>query len=62
MQFPTEVAKVLKHLDDWCFDVFALSEASSGQPVKYLGYDLLNRYVSLSKTPVKILLVCLCDI
>lgn len=45
MQFPTEVVKVLKHLDEWCFDVFALSDTSGGQPVKFLGYDLLNRYV-----------------
>lgn len=31
-------------LDEWSFDVFDLSNASSNQPLKYLGYDLLNRY------------------
>ncbi|XP_055915879.1 dual specificity calcium/calmodulin-dependent 3',5'-cyclic nucleotide phosphodiesterase 1 isoform X4 [Eupeodes corollae] len=49
MQFPPEVVKVLKTLDDWSFDVFALAEAANGQPVKYLGYDLLNRYGIIHK-------------
>ncbi|XP_055632785.1 dual specificity calcium/calmodulin-dependent 3',5'-cyclic nucleotide phosphodiesterase 1-like isoform X5 [Toxorhynchites rutilus septentrionalis] len=49
MQFPPEVVKVLKCLDDWSFDVFALAEAGSCQPVKYIGYDLLNRYGSIHK-------------
>ncbi|XP_075154046.1 phosphodiesterase 1c isoform X2 [Haematobia irritans] len=49
MTFPTEVVKVLKSLDDWCFDVFALAEAANGQPVKYIGYDLLNRYGIIHK-------------
>ncbi|KAM7353263.1 phosphodiesterase 1c isoform 3-T4 [Cochliomyia hominivorax] len=49
LQFPPEVVKVLKTLDDWCFDVFALAEAANGQPVKYIGYDLLNRYGIIHK-------------
>ncbi|XP_055599237.1 dual specificity calcium/calmodulin-dependent 3',5'-cyclic nucleotide phosphodiesterase 1-like [Uranotaenia lowii] len=49
MQFPPEVVKVLKCLDDWSFDVFALAEAGNCQPVKYLGYDLLNRYGTIHK-------------
>ncbi|XP_058449980.1 dual specificity calcium/calmodulin-dependent 3',5'-cyclic nucleotide phosphodiesterase 1-like isoform X4 [Malaya genurostris] len=49
MQFPPEVVRVLKCLDDWSFDVFALAEAGNCQPVKYLGYDLLNRYGSIHK-------------
>ncbi|XP_037040128.1 calcium/calmodulin-dependent 3',5'-cyclic nucleotide phosphodiesterase 1-like isoform X4 [Bradysia coprophila] len=52
MQFPPEVVKVLKTLDDWSFDVFALAEAANGQPVKYLGYDLLNRYGIIHKFKV----------
>jgi len=42
-------------LDDWTFDVFALSEAATGQPVKYLGYDLLNRYGIIHKFKVRLL-------
>lgn len=36
-------------MDDWNFDVFALAEASNGLPVKYIGYDLLNRYGIIHK-------------
>ncbi|XP_067623922.1 dual specificity calcium/calmodulin-dependent 3',5'-cyclic nucleotide phosphodiesterase 1C isoform X2 [Eurosta solidaginis] len=49
MQFPPEVVQILKNLDDWSFDVFALAEAASGQPIKYLSYDLLNRYGIIHK-------------
>ncbi|XP_017886525.1 calcium/calmodulin-dependent 3',5'-cyclic nucleotide phosphodiesterase 1-like isoform X5 [Ceratina calcarata] len=52
MQFPQEVVKVLKTLDEWSFDLFSLSEAAMGQPVKYLGYDLLNRYGMIHKFKV----------
>ncbi|KAG7203431.1 hypothetical protein KM043_013498 [Ampulex compressa] len=52
MQFPSEVVKVLKTLDDWSFDVFSLNEAAMGAPVKYLGYDLLNRYGMIHKFKV----------
>ncbi|XP_044744067.1 calcium/calmodulin-dependent 3',5'-cyclic nucleotide phosphodiesterase 1-like isoform X3 [Chrysoperla carnea] len=52
MQFPPEVVKVLKTLDDWSFDVFGLSEAATSQPLKYLGYDLLNRYGMIHKFKV----------
>lgn len=44
MQFPPNVVKVLKTLDEWSFDVFALNDATNRQPIKYLSYDLLNRY------------------
>ncbi|XP_015036338.2 calcium/calmodulin-dependent 3',5'-cyclic nucleotide phosphodiesterase 1 isoform X9 [Drosophila pseudoobscura] len=49
MQFPPDVVKLLKNLDDWTFDVFALTEAASGQVVKYVAYDLLNRYGVIHK-------------
>ena len=39
-------------LDEWSFDVFALHEASGGAPVKYLGYELLNRYGMIHKFKV----------
>ncbi|XP_033606837.1 calcium/calmodulin-dependent 3',5'-cyclic nucleotide phosphodiesterase 1A isoform X3 [Cryptotermes secundus] len=52
MQFPPDVVRVLKTLDEWSFDVFALSDAACSQPVKYLGYDLLNRYGMIHKFKV----------
>ena len=39
-------------MDDWSFDIFALADAANGQPVKYLGYDLLNRYGIIHKFKV----------
>ncbi|XP_038206253.1 calcium/calmodulin-dependent 3',5'-cyclic nucleotide phosphodiesterase 1 isoform X4 [Zerene cesonia] len=53
MQFPQDVVRVLKTLDEWSFDVFALHEASAGYPVKYLGYELLNRYGMIHKFKVQ---------
>lgn len=41
-----------KTLDDWSFDVFSLNEAALGTPVKYMGYDLLNRYGMIHKFKV----------
>ncbi|XP_044012728.1 calcium/calmodulin-dependent 3',5'-cyclic nucleotide phosphodiesterase 1-like isoform X2 [Aphidius gifuensis] len=52
MRFPPDVIKVLKTLDDWSFDAFSLSLAANGTPVKYLGYDLLNRYGIIHKFKV----------
>ncbi|KAJ0182093.1 hypothetical protein K1T71_002815 [Dendrolimus kikuchii] len=52
MQFPQDVVRVLKTLDEWSFDVFALHEAAGGAPVKYLGYELLNRYGMIHKFKV----------
>jgi hypothetical protein len=45
-------------LDEWSFDVFALSDAASSQPIKYLGYDLLNRYGMIHKFKVSSSEVC----
>ncbi|XP_026314494.1 calcium/calmodulin-dependent 3',5'-cyclic nucleotide phosphodiesterase 1-like isoform X2 [Hyposmocoma kahamanoa] len=52
MQFPQDVVRVLKTLDEWSFDVFALHESAGGAPVKYLGYELLNRYGMIHKFKV----------
>ncbi|XP_025407345.1 calcium/calmodulin-dependent 3',5'-cyclic nucleotide phosphodiesterase 1A-like isoform X3 [Sipha flava] len=52
MTFPSDVVKVLKNLNDWSFNVYNLSNYGSGQPIKYLGYDLLNRYGIFQKFKV----------
>nr|CAH0111329.1 unnamed protein product [Daphnia galeata] len=49
LQFPAEVARNLKLIDEWTFDVFALSDVSAGSPLRYLGIDLLNRYGVIHK-------------
>ncbi|CAG0884837.1 unnamed protein product [Darwinula stevensoni] len=49
LHYPPGVTILFKHLDEWNFDVFALHEASGGAPLKFLGYELLNRYGLLHK-------------
>ena len=41
-------------IDEWNFDVFALSDASAGSPLRYLGIDLMNRYGVIHKFKVRI--------
>lgn len=43
---------LFQHLDDWSFDVFALADSGNCMPVKYVGYDLLNRYGMIHKFKV----------
>ena len=31
-------------MDDWSFDMFAVTDASEGHSLKYVGYELLQRY------------------
>ncbi|XP_050439387.1 dual specificity calcium/calmodulin-dependent 3',5'-cyclic nucleotide phosphodiesterase 1C-like isoform X3 [Adelges cooleyi] len=52
MQFPDNVTESLKNVNDWSFDVYELSSYANGQPLKYLGYDLLNRYGIFQKFKV----------
>ncbi|XP_064466293.1 dual specificity calcium/calmodulin-dependent 3',5'-cyclic nucleotide phosphodiesterase 1A-like isoform X3 [Ornithodoros turicata] len=49
MQIPSHVAQILKHADEWCFDVFKMNEIANGQVLRYLAYDLLNRYGIIHK-------------
>lgn len=46
------LSRLRQTLDDWSFDVFALADSANCQPVKYLGYDLLNRYGMIHKFKV----------
>ncbi|XP_054709152.1 dual specificity calcium/calmodulin-dependent 3',5'-cyclic nucleotide phosphodiesterase 1-like [Uloborus diversus] len=41
---PTHISLYLKGIDDYSFDVFTLNEKANGQGLRYLAYDLLNRY------------------
>ncbi|GFU24297.1 hypothetical protein NPIL_441382 [Nephila pilipes] len=41
---PTHISLYLKGLDEYSFDVFSLNEKANGQGLRYLAYDLLNRY------------------
>lgn len=40
---------VLQGMDDWSFDVFALNSAADGHSLKYVGYELLQKYDLVTK-------------
>lgn len=39
----------LQHLDDWSFNVFNVNSASDGHALKYVGYELLQKYDLITK-------------
>ena len=43
---------VFQNLDDWTFDVFALNQIGEGHALKYVGYELLQRYDLINKFKV----------
>ncbi|XP_078621434.1 dual specificity calcium/calmodulin-dependent 3',5'-cyclic nucleotide phosphodiesterase 1A-like isoform X3 [Branchiostoma floridae x Branchiostoma japonicum] len=47
--YPPTVMKLFKSLDDWSFDVFALNEATNGQALRYVTYEIMMRYDLLAK-------------
>ncbi|XP_055740240.1 dual specificity calcium/calmodulin-dependent 3',5'-cyclic nucleotide phosphodiesterase 1A-like [Salvelinus fontinalis] len=51
---PTAVVAVLKLVDKWSFDVFALNEASGDHALKFIFFELLTRYdlINRFKIPV----------
>ena len=39
-------------MDDWSFDAFSVNESADGHAIKYVGYELLQRYDLISKYKV----------
>ena len=54
---PNQVSKVLKTLNEWNFEVFAMNDCSDGQALRYLGYELMQKYNILSKFKVVKILI-----
>ncbi|KAK7881350.1 hypothetical protein WMY93_029759 [Mugilogobius chulae] len=56
--YPSTVISVLKNMDMWSFDVFALNDASGDHALKFVFYELLSRYdlINRFKIPVSSLL------
>ncbi|KAF6021717.1 PDE1C [Bugula neritina] len=46
---PTPVAKILKDVDQWSFNVFDLDEHSGGNSLRYMGYELIRSQGLISK-------------
>uniref|UniRef100_A0A8C6NW21 Phosphodiesterase n=1 Tax=Nothobranchius furzeri TaxID=105023 RepID=A0A8C6NW21_NOTFU len=49
LSYPASVISVLKNVDKWSFDVFALNEASGDHALKFIFYELLTRYDLISR-------------
>jgi len=44
---------MLQSIDEWSFDVFAINAASEGNALKFVGYELLQKYDLISKFKVR---------
>ncbi|KAM9332591.1 dual specificity calcium/calmodulin-dependent 3',5'-cyclic nucleotide phosphodiesterase 1C [Pholidichthys leucotaenia] len=58
LSYPPDVIAVLKNIDLWSFDAFALNDASGHHALKFVFYELLTRYdlINRFKVPVTALL------
>ncbi|TTC44341.1 Calcium/calmodulin-dependent 3',5'-cyclic nucleotide phosphodiesterase 1C [Bagarius yarrelli] len=54
LSYPASVITVLKHVDKWTFDVFALNESSADHALKFIFYELLTRYDLISRFKIPI--------
>uniref|UniRef100_A0AAQ5WWB5 Phosphodiesterase n=1 Tax=Amphiprion ocellaris TaxID=80972 RepID=A0AAQ5WWB5_AMPOC len=54
LSYPSNVITVLKHVDMWSFDVFALNDASGDHALRFVFYELLTRYDLINRFKVKI--------
>uniref|UniRef100_A0A8C2WPR8 Phosphodiesterase 1C n=1 Tax=Cyclopterus lumpus TaxID=8103 RepID=A0A8C2WPR8_CYCLU len=52
LSYPQDVIAVLKHVDTWSFDVFALNDASGDHALKFVFYDLFTRYDLINRFKV----------
>ena len=44
---------IFQNIDDWSFDVFGVNDTGEGHALKYVGYELLQRYDVITKFKVK---------
>ncbi|KAJ3611463.1 hypothetical protein NHX12_021478 [Muraenolepis orangiensis] len=54
LSYPPTVITVLKHVDTWSFDVFALNDASGEHALKFIFYELLTRYDLINRFKIPI--------
>ncbi|XP_063075040.1 dual specificity calcium/calmodulin-dependent 3',5'-cyclic nucleotide phosphodiesterase 1C [Engraulis encrasicolus] len=54
LSYPPSVIGVLKNVDKWSFDVFALNESSADHALKFIFYELLTRYDLINRFKIPI--------
>uniref|UniRef100_A0AC35TLE0 Phosphodiesterase n=1 Tax=Rhabditophanes sp. KR3021 TaxID=114890 RepID=A0AC35TLE0_9BILA len=50
---PLEYAKHLRNINEWDFSSFELNEATNGHALKYVGFELFNKYGFLERFKIK---------
>ncbi|CAB3408849.1 unnamed protein product [Caenorhabditis bovis] len=51
---PNEIAEVLRDVNNWSFSPFYLNEVSEGHALKYIGYELFNRYGFMDRFKISV--------
>ncbi|XP_075442666.1 dual specificity calcium/calmodulin-dependent 3',5'-cyclic nucleotide phosphodiesterase 1C isoform X2 [Ascaphus truei] len=54
LSYPPAVIAVLKNVDRWSFNVFALNDASGDHALKFIFYELLTRYDLINRFKIPI--------
>ncbi|TRZ17908.1 hypothetical protein HGM15179_009201 [Zosterops borbonicus] len=54
LSYPPAVIGVLKNVDKWSFDVFALNDASGDHALKFIFYELLTHYDLINRFKIPI--------
>jgi len=49
---PLPISKVLKTVNEWNFEIFELNQVSENQSLRYLGFELMQKFNILSKFKV----------
>ncbi|KHN83046.1 putative 3',5'-cyclic phosphodiesterase pde-1 [Toxocara canis] len=49
---PPEIAVLMRNVDSWSFNPFEVNEVSDGHALKYVGFELFNRYGFLERFKV----------
>uniref|UniRef100_A0A7I5E682 Phosphodiesterase n=1 Tax=Haemonchus contortus TaxID=6289 RepID=A0A7I5E682_HAECO len=52
---PPEIAELLREINSWSFNPFYLNEVSEGHALKYVGFELFNRYGFMDRFKIPLL-------
>ncbi len=58
LQYSPALTQHLQQVDDWEFDMFSMERVSDGQPLRYVGHQLLKTHDLFEKCGVKNTLNC----
>ena len=53
LQYSPELTEHLQLVDNWDFDMFSMEKVSDGQPLRYLGHQVLKIHSLFEKCAVR---------